>query len=181
MGTGEWHDVEELYTIVEGHTDTSDLDLIINFDWGDSEINDVMQPLVDIAKSYKEGVESGLKQSIFELADRDRALQELTLGLHGNVASMQLVQNIAIRKDADDVYLIGANVAHFYPLCIEFGRGHVEPVEKEWLHYYTQSGVEIFSKYSRPYEAHPFVEPAFEDIVSNAEEIVMRCIGDATN
>lgn len=181
MGTGEWHDVEELYTIVEGHTDTSDLDLIINFDWGDSEIVEVMQPLVDIAKSYKEGIEAGLEQGIFELADRDRSLQELTLGLHGNIASMTLVQSIEVREMGDTSYLIGANVPHFYPLCIEFGRGPVYPINFKYLHYFTLSGVEIFSKYSSPYEAHPFVEPAFEDTVNNAEEIVMRCIANATN
>ena len=181
MGTGPWHDVEELYTIVEGQAETSDLDEIIQFDWGDAEITDVMQPLVDIARGYKEGIEKGLERGLFELADRDRSLQELTLGLHGNVASMQLVQNIKVKNETDTQYLVGADVAHFYPLCIEFGRGPVYPINYPLLHYYTLSGVEVWAKSSRPYEAHPFVEPAYEDIVANAEEIVMRCIVDATN
>lgn len=181
MGTGEWHNVEELYTTVSVSSDTPDLDQIIEFNWGDSEISDLMSPLIEWAEEIRRGIEEGTIRGGELVADRDRSLQELTLGLHGNVASMALVQSITVKEAGDNQYLIGANVSHFYPLCIEFGRGHVEPVNVEWLHYFTLSGVEIWSKYSRPYEAHPFVEPAYEDIVSNAEEIVMRCVVDALN
>ena len=181
MGTGPWHDVEELYTNIKVTTDTSDLDQIINMDWGDAEINQIMSPLVKRAKKYKSQIEKGAEKGVKELADRDRSLQELALALHGNIFSGKLIQNIKVKEISKREYNIGPNVAHFYPLCIEFGRGPVYPIRFGFLHWTTLGGEEVYAKKAGPSEPYPFVKPAFEDIDREAESVIMRCIGDVAN
>ena len=179
MGTGPWHDVEELYTDVRVVTEFDTLDLIIDFDWGNDELASTMSPLVDMAKEIKKVYENGVKQGIEEIADKNRSWQELAIAVNGNIASGALINNIKTRKIDDFEYLIGPNIAHFYPLCIEFGRGDVYPINFKYLHYFTLSGVEVFSKHSKPSRPYPFVEPAFEKTVQEAEEIMKRCIDNA--
>lgn len=179
MGTGEWHDVEELYVDVRVVTELDDLDLIANFDWGDGDLASAMQPLSDMAKSIKTVIENGARQGAYEISDTTRSFQELAIARNGNIASGALISNITTRKIDEWEYLIGPNVAHFYPLCIEFGRGDVYPINFKYLHYYTLSGVEVFSKHSNPSRPYPFVKPSFEETIRNAEEIMRRCIDNA--
>ena len=148
--------------------------MIIDMDWGDGAVDEVMSPFVEYAKQIKDVINEACKKSSKDMAERQKSLQEYFLGVNGNIASMKLIRSITF-KEADvgeNAYLIGPNVAHFYPLCIEYGRGPVYPINAKYLHYFTLSGVEIFSKYSSPTEPSPFVEPSFEEIVSEAEDIV---------
>ena len=172
------HEMEELYSLIEVKVDTSDLDNIIEFDWGSAEASDLMKPLTDIAEHYKKAYEKAGDDGALEIADRLRSLQELAIGLHGNIASGNLLNSITVAKKGEG-YFVGTDIAHFYPLCIEFGRGDVYPINYEYLHYFTLSGVEVFSKHSRPSEPYPFVEPAFKTTMGEVEEILMRCIDNA--
>ena len=180
MGTGEWHNVEELYSIINVKVDTPDLDIIINFDFGD--IDAEMQPYKDLVKFYKNRIEEGAKQGAKDIAERNKSMQELAIARNGNIASGTLLNNIEIRKQGSDYeYMMGPNVAHFYPLCIEFGRGDVYPINYKFLHFFTLSGVEVFTKHSSPSRPYPFVQPAFEDMISNAKELIEEAIANATN
>lgn len=176
------HETDELLTTVDVEVDTSDLDNIVNLcqPIGNAEIDAILMEMVNIAESYKKGIEEGCKQGAVELAERTKSLQELYIGLNGSIATGALVQSIDIVQSSEGYYLIGTDIIHFYPLCVEKGRRDVYPIRAKALHYFTLSGVEIFSKHSGPAPAKPFVQPAFEAVKGEAEETVWRNIANAT-
>ena len=85
-----------------------------------------------------------------------------------------------IEELSDTSYLVGTSITHFYPLCVEKGRGEVRPVNAKVLHWFTLSGNEVFSMYSSPAPPRPFVKPAYEQTQSEAQDIIQKSIFNQT-
>ncbi|AMK16320.1 hypothetical protein [Methanobrevibacter olleyae] len=174
---GAW---PELDTEINVNVDTSDLDQLIDL-INSSDLSEVFAPATEIFTDLKKGIEDGSSKGAKELAERTKSLQELTIGLNGSIARGALLNSINVEETGDRSYLVGTSIEHFYPLTIEKGRGAVVPVTKKFLHYYTLSGVEIFSKYSSPTSPKPFVELAYQQVLGEAEDIIWRNIANVTD
>ena len=170
---GTW---DELDTQVNVSLDTSELDELIQFLDGDP----VFTPAIELAEKYKKGIEEGAKEGAETIAKRNKSLQELAIATNATMASMNLLNSIEIEEQSDTSYLIGTTITHFYPLCVEKGRGEVRPVNAKVLHWFTLSGNEVFSMYSSPAPPRPFVKPAYEQTQSEAKNIVETCIFNQT-
>ena len=80
----------------------------------------------------------------------------------------------------DYSYVVGTNIEHFYPLCVEKGRGEVKPINAPFLQWQNLDGSWVRTHYSRPAKPRPFVKPTYETIKSEAIDIVKEEIYDAT-
>lgn len=170
---GVW---DELNTNVDVILDISQLDSLI-----ETLNNDpVLSPAVSIAEQFKKGIENGAKKGALKIAKTNKSLQELAIATNASMFTNKLLNSIDIEQKDDYSYIVGTNITHFYPLCVEKGRKEVRPVFKKVLHYFTLSGVEIFSKYSRPAQPRPFVKPAYDNTKSRANDIVKEEIYNAT-
>ena len=170
---GTWN---ELDTEVNVNLNTSELDELIEFLNGD----EVFKPAVEIAERYKNGLVEGAKIGAKTIAQTDKSLQELAIATNATMASMNLLNSIEIEEESETSYIVGANIAHFYPLCVEKGRREVRPITAKALHWFTLSGTEIFSQYSSPAPPRPFVKPAYEETSNRAVDIVKEAIYNAT-
>ena len=173
---GTW---DELDTKVNVNLNTSELDELIQVLDGDS----VFKPAVEIAQRYKKGIEEGSKIGAKTIAETNKSLQELVIATNATFTTAEnggLLRSIEIEEESDTTFIIGTNITHFYPLCVEKGRREVRPVYKKFLHWYTLSGDEVFSKYSSPAPPRPFVKPAYEQTNSRAVDIVKEAIYNAT-
>ena len=170
---GAW---DELDTNVNVIVDTSQLDALIDL-LGD---NPVFKPAVDIAEKFKKGIQEGSKEGASKIANRIKSLQELMIAGNGSIFNGDLLKSIEIEEEGDYSYVVGTNIEHFYPLCVEFGRSEVRPIRAKVLHWFTLSGDEVFSKYSSPAPPRPFVKPAFEETNNRAVDIVKEAIYNAT-
>ena len=170
---GTW---DELDTQVNVNLNTDELDELIEF------LNDdpVFKPAVEIAQRYKKGIEEGSKIGAEKIAKTVKSLQELAIGVNATIFSGDLLNSIEIEEESETSYLIGTTISHFYPLCVEKGRGEVRPIRAKALHWFTLSGTEIFSQYSSPAPPRPFVKPAFEETSNQAIDIVKEAIYNAT-
>lgn len=75
---------------------------------------------------------------------------------------------------------IGSNLSDSYaPNVIEYGRGEVRPVQARCLHYWTKYGEEVFSMYSAPFPADPYVAPSVESAKDKAKEVFIESIKGA--
>ena len=170
---GTW---DELDTEVNVNLNTDELDELIEV-LGDDPI---FEPAVEIAKRYKKGIEEGAKTGAKTIAQVDKSLQELAIATNATMFSNKLLNSIEITEESETNYIIGTNITHFYPLCVEKGRREVRPIRAKYLHWFTLSGNEIFSKYSSPAPPRPFVKPAFEETNNRAVDIVKVAIYNAT-
>ena len=170
---GTW---DELDTEINVNLNTEELDELIDL-LGDDPI---FEPAVEIAKRYKKGIEEGAKTGAKTIAQVDKSLQELAIATNATMFSNKLLNSIEITEESETNYIIGTNIAHFYPLCVEKGRREVVPIRAKFLHWFTLSGNEIFSKYSSPAPPRPFVKPAFEETNNRAVDIVKEAIYNAT-
>ena len=170
---GTW---DELDTEVNVNLNTDELDELIEV-LGDDPI---FEPAVEIAKRYKKGIEDGAKTGAKTIAQVDKSLQELAIATNATMFSNKLLNSIEITDESETNYIIGTNITHFYPLCVEKGRMEVRPIRAKYLHWFTLSGNEIFSKYSSPAPPRPFVKPAFEETNNRAVDIVKVAIYNAT-
>lgn len=173
---------DELLTIVRVEADTSDLDLIINSFGGtsgaDPAVQEVMSGFVELASEIKNGVEKGCDLGVVDVSERLKSLQELYIGLNGSIHEGKLINSIDMVSTADNVFLVGTDIIHFYPLCVEKGRGAVRPIQYDFLHFVID-GKHIYTKYSRPTVPRPFVQPAVQTVDGEAEDIVWRDIAYA--
>ena len=170
---GNW---SELDTEVNVNLNTDGLDELIEVLGNDS----IFQPAVEIALRYKNGIIEGAKSGAKTIAQVDKSLQELAIATNATMFSNKLLNSIEITEESETNYLIGTNITHFYPLCVEKGRREVRPIRAKYLHWFTLSGTEIFSKYSSPAPPRPFVKPAFEETNNRAVDIVKEAIYNAT-
>ena len=173
---GNW---SELDTEINVSLDTTELDELIQFLEGDP----IFKPAVEIAERYKKGLEDGSKIGARKIAETDKSLQELAIATNATFTTANsggLLRSIEIEDESDTSYVVGTNIAHFYPLCVEFGRSEVRPIRAKVLHWFTLSGDEVFSKYSSPAPPRPFVKPAYEETNNRAVDIVKEAIYNAT-
>ena len=170
---GNWN---ELDTEVNVNLNTDELDELIEVLGNDP----IFQPAVEIAQRYKNGIIEGAKTGAKTIAQVDKSLQELAIATNATMFSNKLLNSIEITEESETNYIIGTNITHFYPLCVEKGRREVRPIRAKFLHWFTLSGTEIFSKYSSPAPPRPFVKPAYEETSNRAVDIVKEAIYNAT-
>ena len=170
---GSW---DELDTRVNVTLNTDELDELIDL------LSDepVLKPALIIALRYKNGIKEGSKIGAQKIAQTVKSLQELSIATNATIFNGNLLNSIEIEDESETSYIIGTTIAHFYPLCVEKGRREVRPINAKYLHWFTLSGEEIFSKYSSPAPPRPFVKPAFEQTESRAGDIVKEGIYNAT-
>lgn len=162
---GTW---DELDIGVEVELDTSDLDDAINIVSNSEYFSDV---LGDELEKLKDDLNKNSDELAEQLAEKGKSFQQLAIGVNGTIASGNLLNSIEVESDGERRYLVGTIIEHFYPLVIEKGRGAVVPVRAKVLHFFTQSGDEVFTRYSKPFEGKPYVEPAFQQLLSEANSI----------
>ena len=173
---GTW---DELDTRVNVNLNTDELDELIEVLGEDP----IFQPALEIAERYKNGITEGAKLGAKTIAETVKSLQELAIATNATFTTTEnggLIRSIEIEDESDTTYLVGTNITHFYPLCVEKGRREVRPIRAKYLHWFTLSGTEIFSKYSSPAPPRPFVKPAFEETEKRAADIVKEAIYNAT-
>ena len=127
---GTWN---ELDTNINVSLDTSELDDLIQVLSDDS----IFAPAVEIAERYKKGLEDGSKVGARKIAETNKSLQELAIATNATMASMNLLNSIEIQEESDTSFIVGTNITHFYPLCVEKGRGEVRPIRAKALHWFT--------------------------------------------
>lgn len=167
---GSWDELDIEVTV---ELDTSDLDEAISIASGDY-FTDLV---VDELESIKNELTVKSDELANTLAGRAKSLQELMISLNGTIGHGGLLNSISVEDNGDKSYLIGTNITHFYPLVVEKGRGEVRPVFARYLHYFTLSGKEIFSKYSKPFAGKPYVQPAYESLTREADSIIDGVFG----
>ena len=170
---GTW---SELDTEVNVDVDTSELDELIDL-LGD---NPVFKPAVDIAERFKKGIKEGSKEGASKIAERVKSLQELMIAGNGSIFNGDLLESIEVEENSEYSYVIGTTIEHFYPLCVEKGRGEVVPVNAPFLQWQNLDGSWVRTLYSSPAEPKPFVKPAYEQTQSEAIDIVKEAIYDDT-
>lgn len=100
-------------------------------------------------------VEKYLDAKVGEVAKKAQLTMQGYLVSRGHVRTGALVRSIVCRKEAPFTWFVGSYHGHAFR--IYYGRREVRPVRKKYLHYYTKSGQEIFSKYSAPVPPDDFV------------------------
>lgn len=168
---GTW---DELDIGVEVELDTSELDDAINIVANTEYFSDV---LGDELEKLKEDLNKNSDELAQQLAEKGKSLQQLAIGLNGTIASGDLLNSIEVESDGERSYLVGTTINHFYPLVVEKGRGAVVPVRAKVLHFFTQSGNEVFTRYSKPFAGKPYVEPAYQQLLSEADSIAKGIFG----
>ena len=161
---GSW---DELDIGVSVELDTSELDNAISIVSGNEYFIDIGDEL----EKLREDLNKNSDELAEQLAEKGKSLQQLAIGMNGTIASQDLLNSIEIEDDGERSYLVGTTINHFYPLVIEKGRGAVVPVRAKVLHFFTQSGDEVFTKYSKPFPGKPYVEPAYQQLLSEADSI----------
>lgn len=162
---GSW---DELDIRVSVELDTSELDNAISIVSGNEYFADIIG---DELEKKREDLNKNSDKLAEQLAEKGKSLQQLAIGMNGTIASHDLLNSIEIEDDGERSYLVGTTINHFYPLIIEKGRGGVVPVRAKVLHFFTQSGNEVFTKYSKPFQGKPYVEPAYQQLLSEANSI----------
>ena len=99
---------------------------------------------------------------------------------NGSIFNGDLLKSIEIEEEGDYSYVVGTNIEHFYPLCVEKGRGEVKPINAPFLQWQNLDGSWVRTHYSSPAKPRPFVKPAYETTKSEAIDIVKEAIYDAT-
>lgn len=128
-------------------------------------------------KNQLEGLEQPVSEAV---AERLSSNQETIISTKHYITGM-MANSVDISQDGND-YLVGntaMSVDGFpYPLAIENGRRAVFPVEKKVLRWFNGGigGTPIFSKYSGPVAADPFVEPSINTTIEDIEDIVSNAI-----
>lgn len=161
---GVW---DELDIGVSVELDTSELDNAISIVSGNEYFTDIGDEL----EKLRDDLNKNSDELAEQLAEKGKSLQQLAIGMNGTIASGDLLNSIEVENDGERSYLVGTTINHFYPLVIEKGRGAVVPVRAKMLHFFTQSGNEVFTKYSRPFPGKPYVEPAYQQLLSDADSI----------
>lgn len=161
---GSW---DELDIGVSVELDTSELDNAISI----VSSNEYFADIGDELEKLRDDLNKNSDELAEQLAEKGKSLQQLAIGMNGTIASGDLLNSIEVENDGERSYLVGTTINHFYPLVIEKGRGAVVPVRAKMLHFFTQSGDEVFTKYSKPFPGKPYVEPAYQQLLSDADSI----------
>ena len=141
-----------------------------------SQCSSIMETLQN-KKNQLEGLEEPVSRAV---AERLSSNQETIISTKHYITG-KMANSVDISQDGND-YLVGntaVSVDGFpYPLAIENGRRAVFPVEKKVLRLFSGGigGTPIFSKYSGPVAADPFVEPSINTTINDIEDIVSNAI-----
>jgi len=168
---------DDLDIEVEITVDNSNLDELLDI----LESEPVFSEIETIVENLKENIETGAEDGASKISELARSMQEQIIQMNGSMHSYDLLNSITVEEQSSLNYLIGTNIDHFYPLCIEYGRGEVTPVSANVLHWVSKSGEDIFSMYSSPTNPAPFAEPAYRMVLSSAEDVMMESLNNVIN
>ena len=168
---GVW---DELDIGVSVELDATQLDEVINMVSSNEYFADI---LLDELEATKDELTKNSDELATQLAEYAKSLQQATIALNKTIASGALYDSIEIEADGERSYLVGTTINHFYPLCIEKGRGEVVPVRAKVLHFFTKTGEEVFTRKSRAFSGKPYVEPAYQKLLSDADSIANGIFG----
>lgn len=156
---------DDLTTIVNVELDTTGLDSLSSDSFDLSEVVD----------SLKQQLNTGAIEAAQRLSEKVHSFQEQFIYNNGSVVTGGLINSITETQNDTMSWTIEPTVE--YAQYVEHGRGEVRPVFAKALHYY-DGGTEVFTKYSGPALAKPFVYPAWEQIESEAIGIVEESISN---
>ena len=170
MGTWDELDTELLVS-----NDTSALDDIIEACNSDSDFADIFEPALKIAEGLKPAIDDGSKEGIHIIAERlmnreSRYASDKQHRAKDSQASGLLASSIQVEAYSEYQYIVGTNLQHFYPLCVEYGRGEVHPIPpKKRLRFYGKDGYLIYPLFTSEAQPYPFVQPAYDEVVQLIE------------
>lgn len=167
MGNWDELDVELLVA-----NDVSALDDLIDVCNADSDFADIFEPAIRMAEGFKEAVDEGSKLGIQITAEKlkDKESRHASNPSEHPNAQGLLASSIQIEAYSEYQYIVGTSITHFYPLCVEFGRGEVHPIPPNTrLRFYGKDGYLIYPLMSKEAPARPFVQPAFDETISLIE------------
>ena len=137
----------------------------------------------DIQKTYNliNGVNKTLDQTIEEIMDsvdaqviyeaKNNIQQNQNISTGSLLASIQVLEKDTKKHE----HTIGSD--EFYAHYIEYGRGPVYPINKEFLHWKDKTtGEDVFAKKAGPSEPNPFLEPAVVKATSKIKDIATEKI-----
>lgn len=171
--------IPEITTRVSTKVHTDSIDEAINKIESDPYLSKCpsIRETLQNKKNQLEGLEEPVSRAV---AERLSSNQETIISTKHYITG-KMANSVDISQDGND-YLVGntaVSVDGFpYPLAIENGRRAVFPVEKKVLRWFSGGigGTPIFSKYSGPVAADPFVEPSINTTIEDIEDIVSNII-----
>ena len=171
--------IPEITTRVSTKVHTDSIDEAINKIESDPYLSKCpsIRETLQNKKNQLEGLEEPVSRAV---AERLSSNQETIISTKHYITG-KMANSVDISQDGND-YLVGntaMSVDGFpYPLAIENGRRAVFPVEKKVLRWFSGGigGTPIFSKYSGPVAADPFVEPSINTTIEDIEDIVSNII-----
>lgn len=172
---GTWDELNNTYHV---DVETDGIDEMIN-SLNEGELSDLFSDAVTALETMKTELTKGASDCIEEIGNLDRSFQEFYINSNASVVTGALLNSIDSTSLDDNTYEVGTLIEHFYPLCVEFGRGEVRPVNAKILHW-VQDGKDVFSMYSSPSTPKPFAQPAFNDTVSRVDSVFEGMITDVT-
>lgn len=164
---------DELTIETSVELDTSDLDKansLASLDYFSDALRDTLDDITNDITERSETLGEKLSQ-------RAKSLQELMIGLNGTIGHGDLLNSITVESNGENSYLVGTNITHFYPLVVEKGRTAVEPVSAPFLQWQNLDGSWVRTKYSRPFSGKPYVEPSYNHLTSELDEIIDEVFG----
>lgn len=168
MGTWEELDTELLVS-----NDVSALDDLANECGG--EFADIFEEVIKDANDLKTAIDEGSKEGILITANRlmSRESRYATDSSHraeNSRASGVLASSIQVEAYSEYQYVVGTDLPHFYPLCVEYGRDEVHPIPPNTrLRFYGEGGYLIYPLMSSEAPPYPFVQPAYDEVVELIE------------
>lgn len=168
---------EELQIKVNLETDFNSIENL-NLSSSDSEVDDILDEIKNMFLNVKSDVEQGLEEGMQTIAETIKGLQEKYIKINNSISTGALLNSINIEKIGKYEYLIGTSIEDIYPLTIEYGRDEVRPKSAKVLRWYNKSGDVVFSYYSSATKPKPFVQPSFDDIENEVENILMGAISN---
>lgn len=170
---GAW---DELNTEISVTVDTTDLEDLLDFD-------DIFEPVKTTASKLITNIHDGCKEAAEDISNRNISFQQQYI--YANCKFPSGILASSIQKDEIDGgygFITGTIISHIYPMSVEYG-ADIYPVNRkvlrfpapeDWTGPIDNDGfVFVKEAHTRP---HPYVQPAFEDTMEIAEEIVLRKI-----
>lgn len=169
---GAWDELDTELTVVN---DISSLDELIDICNSEPEFADIFEPAIKTAEAYKEAIHDGSAEGLLITAERlgsreSRYATEKKYRAKNSRASGRLASSIQV-EGSEFEYVVGTDIDEIYPLCVELGRGEVEPIPpKKRLRFYGKDGYLIYPLKVSSADPYPFVKPAFESVVKMIEK-----------
>lgn len=173
---GAWDELDT--DVIVNIEDLSELDELINYTNGKEYYADINE----FIRKIKAGLEVGAEYGAQTVAYKGKSMQERLIAQQSQ-RSGALMGSIEVEQHDRFQYTFGTTIEHFYPLCIENGRGEVHPINYGYIQWQNPDGSWVRlnePRFAGPAAAKPFVQPTYEQLRNEAEEIVWRNIINAT-